>query len=103
MIKPKYHVFVCMSSRPNGQQKGFCHSKDAVGLLQAFIEEVEAQELQDEVLITGTGCFGLCTMGPVAVVYPDGVWYRELTAEDVGEIVQRHFIDGCRVERLEIK
>ena len=103
MQKPKYHVFVCTRSRINGQQKGFCHSKSAVGIVQAFMEEVESRELTDEVMITNTGCFGICSQGPIVVVYPEGVWYKEVSIEDVPEIVESHFENGQKVERLEIK
>jgi (2Fe-2S) ferredoxin len=103
MVKPKYHVFVCTSSRINGQQKGYCHSKDSVGVVQAFMDEIDSRELSGEVMVTNTGCFGICSSGPVVVVYPEGVWYKEVTAEDVAEIVESHFENGKKVERLEIK
>ncbi|NLD46951.1 MAG: (2Fe-2S) ferredoxin domain-containing protein [Clostridiaceae bacterium] len=103
MVKPKYHVFVCTSSRINGQQKGYCYSKDSVGIVQAFMEEIESRELSGEVMITNTGCFGICSSGPVVVVYPEGVWYKEVSVEDVSEIVESHFENGKKVERLEIK
>ncbi len=103
MVKPKYHVVVCTSSRINGQQKGYCHSKDSVGVVQAFIDEIDSRELSGEVMVTNTGCFGICNSGPVVVVYPEGVWYKEVTVEDVAEIVESHFENGMKVERLEIK
>ena len=103
MQKPKYHVFVCTSSRINGQQKGYCFSKDSVGIVQAFMEEIEARELTDEVMVTNTGCFGICSQGPIVVVYPEGVWYKEVSIEDVAQIVESHFENGQKVERLEIK
>lgn len=103
MQKPKYHVFVCTSSRINGQQKGYCFSKDAVGIVQAFMEEIEDRDLNDDVMVTNTGCFGICSSGPIVVVYPEGVWYKEVTPEDVPEIVESHFENGKKVERLEIK
>lgn len=103
MQKPKYHVFVCTSSRINGQQKGFCYSKDAVGIVQSFMEELDSNDLSGEVMVTNTGCFGICEAGPVVVVYPEGVWYRGVMPEDVAEIVESHLINGQRVERLEIR
>lgn len=103
MHKPKYHVFVCTSSRINGQQKGYCHSKESVDIVQSFLEEVESRDLVDDVMITNTGCFGICSSGPVVVVYPEGVWYKEVTLEDVAEIVESHFENGVKVDRLEIK
>ena len=54
-------------------------------------------------MVTNTGCFGICSSGPVVVVLPEGVWYKEVTVEDVAEIVESHFENGMKVERLEIK
>ncbi|HEY9060373.1 MAG TPA: 2Fe-2S ferredoxin [Pseudobacteroides sp.] len=103
MQKPKYHVFVCSSSRVTGQQKGYCFSKDSVSVIQRFMEEIEEREMGGDILITNTGCLGICSKGPVVIVYPDGVWYKEVTVEDVTEIVEEHLENGRIVSRLEIK
>lgn len=103
MQKPDYHLFICSSSRMNGQQKGFCYSKASVEIIQKFLEEIEERGLTDQIMVTNTGCMGICAQGPVAVVYPEGVWYKELTVDDVPEIVESHFENGKKVERLEIK
>ena len=103
MVKPKHHVFVCSSSRINGQQKGYCFSKDSGGRVQAFMEEIEGRDLTGEVMVTNTGCFGICSSGPIVAVYPEGTWYGQVTAGDVPEIVESHFENGRKVERLELK
>jgi Ferredoxin len=103
MHKPKYHLFLCSSSRINGQQMGACHSKKSVDLVKKFIEEIEERELSDDVMITNCGCLGMCTTGPVAVIYPEGTWYGDISSEDVAEIVETHFENDKKVERLEIK
>lgn len=102
MISIKHHIFVCTSCRVNGQQKGFCHTKDAVNIVGKFIEEIEERELTTEVMVTNTGCFGICDKGPIAVVYPEGVWYGSLTEDDVEEIVESYIENGKIVERLQI-
>lgn len=102
MIQPKYHVFMCTSSRINGQQKGYCHQQESVNLVQAFMEEIEDRELSGEVVLSNTGCFGICEKGPIVVVYPEGVWYGNVTAADVEEIFDEHFEGGKPVERLMI-
>lgn len=103
MLKPEFHVFICTSSRINGQQKGYCCSKDSVGIVQTFMEEIEARDLSNRIMVTNTGCFGICSSGPVVVVYPEGIWYKEVTVEDVSEILESHFENGVIVERLQIK
>jgi (2Fe-2S) ferredoxin len=98
----KHHIFVCTSSRINGTQKGFCCNKGSVNLTQRFLEEIEDRELDDEVMVTNTGCFGLCEKGPIVVVYPEGVWYGNVTEKDVETIVDRHIEGGEIVKELQI-
>lgn len=100
MVQPKYHVFVCASCRLNGTQKGFCHGKGAVNIIQKFMEEIEERELSSEVMVTNTGCFGICDKGPIVVVYPEGAWYGNVSVGDVPEIVESHLEGGIKVERL---
>lgn len=99
MNKPKYHIFVCTSSRINGQQKGFCHSKDAIGIMESFMEEIQDRGLGGEVFVTNTGCFGVCEKGPIVVVYPNNIWYGSVTPDDVEEIMDK-LEEGQVVERL---
>jgi len=103
MNKPKKHIFVCTSSRPTGQQKGMCHTKGGVDLMMKFMEEIEDRDLAGEVMVTNTGCFGICEKGPIVVVYPDNVWYSSVCLDDVEEIVEKHIEEGKPVSRLLIK
>jgi len=102
MNKPKRHIFVCTSSRATGQQKGFCHSKSGVDLMTAFIEEIEERELSDEVMVSNTGCLGLCEKGPIVIVYPDNVWYGGVTSGDVAEIMDEHIEGSSIIKRLKL-
>jgi Ferredoxin len=100
MLQPKYHVFICTSCRPNEISKGFCHSKGSVELTRKFMEEIDDRELSNDVMVTNTGCFGICAKGPIVVVYPDGTWYGNVTLKDVERIVEEHFENGNRVTDL---
>lgn len=102
MVSPKYHIFVCTSCRINGVQKGFCFSKDSVDIVQKFMEGIDERDLSGDVMITNTGCFGICEKGPVAVVYPEGIWYGNLTEEDVETIIEQHLENGNPVKELMI-
>ena len=82
-----------------GQQKGFCHTKGAVDLVNAFMEAIEEEDLEG-IFVSNTGCFGLCEEGPIVVVYPDNVWYGKVSEDDVTEIVEEHLAAGLVVERL---
>jgi len=94
MVTPKYHIFVCTSCRTNGTQKGYCHSKESVKLVEKFMEEIEDRDLSSECMVTNTGCFGICSRGPIAVIYPEGTWYGNLTPEAVEEIMEKHIEGG---------
>lgn len=96
MKSPQYHVLVCTSCRTNGTQKGFCHSKGSVSLVEKFMEEIDDRDLSSKVMISNTGCFGICDKGPIAVIYPEGVWYGKITPEDVTRIAEEH-LEGDRV------
>lgn len=102
MNKPAKHIFVCTSSRINGQQKGYCHTKDSVDLVMKFMEEIEERDLGGEVFVSNTGCFGLCEKGPIVVVYPDNIWYGSVTVDDIEAIMEEHIEGGTPVARLEI-
>jgi (2Fe-2S) ferredoxin len=62
-------------------------------------KRIEAEGLAD-IGFTAAGCLGFCKAGPLMVVYPDGIWYRPTTPEDIDEIVDSHFKQGKRVDRL---
>ena len=55
---------------------------------------------QPDISLTPTGCLGFCSAGPLMVVYPQGIWYRPRSREDIDEIIQAHFVEGHPVERL---
>lgn len=102
MVEIKQHIFICTSCRINGQQKGLCYSKDSVDILQKFMELIEDNDLAGEVMVNNTGCFGICDKGPIAVVYPEGVWYGNLTEDDAQKIVEQHLLQGIPVDELRI-
>ncbi len=102
MVSPKYHIFVCTSCRTNGTQKGFCHQKDSVKILEKFLQEIEDRDLSGDCMVSNTGCFGICSRGPIAVVYPEGVWYGGLTVSAVEEIAEEHLEGGKIAEKYRI-
>ena len=77
-----------------------CTSSGSKHIQEAFAENIANCGLSDEVKIVQTGCFGLCALGPVVIVYPDGTFYSRVTPEDVKEIVEEHLLKGRIVERL---
>lgn len=102
MVKPKYHVLVCTSSRASGAQKGFCHNRESVGLVARLMEALDEHDLTGEVMVTNTGCFGICEKGPIMVVYPEGTWYGNVQAADIERLVEEHFENGRALTDLMI-
>ena len=86
------HVLVCGGTG--------CTSSNSGLILEAFNKELEKQGLADEVKVVTTGCFGLCALGPVVIVYPEGSFYSSVKVEDVPEIVSEHLLKGRIVTRL---
>lgn len=77
-----------------------CTSSGSATLIEEFENRIQENGLADEVKIVRTGCFGLCALGPVVIVYPDGTFYSRVQKEDVAEIVSEHLLKGRIVERL---
>lgn len=86
------HVLVCGGTG--------CHSNHSAEIIKEFHEQIESQGLQKDVQVVQTGCFGLCAVGPVVIVYPEGAFYAKVKVEDVQEIVSEHLCKGRIVERL---
>lgn len=79
---------------------GSCISSGAESVRSAFERELARQGLDKEIGIVNTGCMGMCEIGPIAVIYPEGVFYQKVTPEDAPEIVEEHLLKGRVVERL---
>ncbi len=77
-----------------------CTSSHSEQIIEKLKEEIKAQGLEQEVNVIRTGCFGLCALGPIMVVYPEGAFYSRVTPEDVPEIVSEHLLKGRIVKRL---
>jgi len=94
------HVFVCTGKS--------CSQNDSEATLAKFWEVLAGQGLlygkrgtvEGTVIVTTCGSVGLCSIGPAVLIYPEGVWYYNVTPDDVSEIVSEHIIGGQIVERL---
>ena len=86
------HVLVCGGTG--------CTSSGSKAVQAAFEENINACGLAEEVKLVQTGCFGLCELGPVVIIYPEGTFYSRVTPADVKEIVEEHLLKGRIVERL---
>ena len=86
------HVLICGGTG--------CSSSGSVKLSERLAEELKSKGLEEEIKIVMTGCFGLCALGPIMIVYPEGTFYSRVTVDDIPEIVDEHLMKGRIVERL---
>jgi NADP-reducing hydrogenase subunit HndC len=86
------HVLICGGTG--------CHSSGSSDIREVFQTELKKNHLENEVLLVQTGCFGLCEVGPVVIVYPEGAFYSRITKEDVPRIVSEHLLKGRIVTDL---
>ena len=86
------HVLICGGTG--------CTSSGSRTLQEAFDKNLAEFGLTEEIKMVQTGCFGLCALGPIVIVYPDGTFYSRVTSDDVREIVEEHLLKGRIVDRL---
>ncbi|MGC8818516.1 MAG: NAD(P)H-dependent oxidoreductase subunit E, partial [Athalassotoga sp.] len=90
---PKAHtIHICAG--------GGCISAGEISVKEALENEIKNHNVQDKVDIVETGCFGSCSLGPLMVIYPEGVFYQKLKPSDAKEIVEEHLLKGRVVQRL---
>lgn len=77
-----------------------CTSSNSGEIIEALHREIKARGLEKEVEVVKTGCFGLCALGPIMIVYPEGSFYSMVKVEDIPEIVEEHLLKGRIVKRL---
>ncbi len=94
------HIFFCLNDRANGED--CCARHGAQEGFERCKQQVKAAKLNGpgQVRVNKAGCLDRCDHGPVAVVYPEGVWYSYVDAHDIDEIVESHLQRGQVVTRL---
>ncbi len=90
----RLHVLVCAGTG--------CTSSSSALIMEQMQQQLTARSLDQEVRVIKTGCFGLCQKGPIVAVYPDKIFYCHVKPDDVGEIIEQHFIGGQPVKRPEM-
>ena len=88
----KMHILVC-----GGTGCRASSSKNIISRMEDYLKE---KNLEDEVQVIATGCFGFCEKGPIVKIMPDNTFYTQVKPEDAEEIINEHIIKGRKVERL---
>ncbi len=86
------HILVCGGTG--------CTSSGSKDIITEFEKELAVANIADEVKVVMTGCFGLCALGPIVIVYPEGAFYSRVEPKDIKEIVEEHIVKGRIVKRL---
>jgi NADP-reducing hydrogenase subunit HndC len=89
--KFKYHALVCGGTG--------CTSSGSEKIIEKINEELKSNGIEDKVCVIKTGCHGLCALGPLMIVYPEGAFYSMIDIEHIPEIVKEHFVGGKVVEK----
>lgn len=103
MERYKKHIFICENKREDGHARGSCASTNSMELRPIFKEKLKELNLLADVRPNGCVCLDACEHGNVVVVYPEQVWYGNVTVNDIDEIIESHIKNDKVVERLTIK
>ena len=90
--KLKKHILLCGNID--------CAKNGSIGVLAVLREHIKKRNLTKEILVTRTSCMGRCSDGPSLVVYPDGIWYKEVQESDVPQLIEKHLINDQLVHNL---
>lgn len=99
-MKYQKHLFICTNQR---QDKASCGESTGMKLVELFKKSIAQRKLNVAVRAQRAGCLDVCDFGPAMVVYPEGIFYGNITENDVEEIVESHIVHNIPVERLRLK
>ena len=94
-----FHIFVCTNRRPDGHARGSCAARGSEKLrdyMKARTKELGIQHVR----VNSAGCLDRCELGPCVVVYPEGIWYRVTSREDIDQVLATHVVEGGRASAL---
>ncbi len=94
----RYHLFFCIHERHDGRE--YCQQHDAQALYVYTKQRIKELGIK-QVRVNHTGCLNRCALGPMLVIYPEGIWYQYQSKEDIDDIITQHLQQGKIVERLQ--
>jgi len=99
-VKYKKHIFICVNERPENSPKGSCARCGGFDIRMRFVELINQYGLKGIVRANKSGCLDACEFGVAVVVYPDEIWYTNVTLSDVDDIFNATIINDEPLERL---
>jgi len=102
---PKFdrHIFVCCNQRADGHPRGCCDADGSAALRAEFKSEVAKRGLTPLVRANSAGCLDQCELGPTVVIYPEQIWYGNVSVEDVPRIIEKTVMGGEILDDLLIQ
>ena len=97
-----HHIFICCNQRSPEHRRGCCDPDGSERLRNAFKAEVKARKLGPLVRANKSGCLEQCEHGPTVVIYPQGIFYGNVTLDDVPRIIEETIIHGRVIDELRI-
>lgn len=94
------HVFVCQNERPVTDERGSCSQKGSVDFRSKLKAEIKSRRLQHKIRINASGCLGTCQHGISMVIYPQGIWYGQVSETDIPEIIEKSLLNDEIIDRL---
>jgi len=98
----RLHLFICTNQRPEGHPRGSC-ARSGSEHLRDYLKARAKELALGDVRVNAAGCLDRCELGPVLVVYPEGIWYAVKTHQDIEDILKIHLQEGGRVQRLMLR
>jgi (2Fe-2S) ferredoxin len=95
------HIFCCTNRRPDGHKRGSCAASGSEQLRNYMKDRAKELGIKGS-RVNSAGCLDRCELGPVFVIYPEGIWYTAKTKEDVDAILERHVMKGEIVKHLQL-
>ena len=99
-VKYTQHIFVCVNERPENTPKGSCARCGGFDIRMRFVELINQHGLKGVVRANKSGCLDACEFGATVVVYPDEIWYTNVTLNDVDDIFNATILNDVPLERL---
>ncbi len=97
------HIFICTNKRDPEHPRKSCAQKGSEEICAVFKQELKSRGLSKTMRANSSGCLDQCEQGPSVVIYPEQVWYKITSAEEVKEVVEQHLLKGTPVERLRMR
>jgi len=99
-VRFKKHIFICTNTRPPEHPKGSCGQKGSEELRDKFKKRIAELGLNKIVRVNSAGCLDACEYGISFVIYPEAIWYGNVSEKDIEKIIDEHLVKGKVVESL---